>query len=159
MNTTEQREAVITEAISWLGTGYHHLGNLKGVGVDCAMILVEVFSKAGVIEWFDPRPYPTDWFLHQSEEKYLQTMLPYAKEIPLNQAKRGDVILMKLGRTFSHSAILLDSTQVIHAYAGERCVTYGDLTQLPFRGRAIKAFNPYGDVTEVIPLSPRNRSI
>lgn len=28
----------VTEALTWLGTPYHHQGRIKGVGVDCRSI-------------------------------------------------------------------------------------------------------------------------
>ena len=146
MDTPEQRAAVVAEALTWKGTPYHHQSNIKGVGVDCAMFLIETYGNVGVLKKFDPRPYSSDWFLHHSEEKYLQTLIPFAKEISVRDAKSGDIILMKLGRTFSHSAIVVEGSVVIHAYMKERMVTLGDLGQLPFTGRELKAFNPFGDV-------------
>ena len=65
------RAAVVAEARSWIGTPYHHAADVKGHGVDCAMLLVRVYCDLGLIEPFDPRPYTRDWFLHRSEERYL----------------------------------------------------------------------------------------
>jgi len=113
MDTPEQRAAVVAEALTWKGTPYHHQSNIKGVGVDCAMFLIEAYGNVGVLKKFDPRPYSSDWFLHHSEEKYLQTLIPFAKEISVRDAKSGDIILMKLGRTFSHSAIVVEGSVVI----------------------------------------------
>ena len=44
-----QRQAVLAEAESWIGTPFHHQGQVKGRqgGVDCAMLLLEVFLAAG----------------------------------------------------------------------------------------------------------------
>ncbi len=33
---------VVRTARTWLGTPYHHQGRLKGVGVDCAGLLIGV---------------------------------------------------------------------------------------------------------------------
>ena len=35
------------------------------------MLLVRVFVDTGLCPPFDPRPYPVDWHLHRSEERYL----------------------------------------------------------------------------------------
>lgn len=144
MNEQEIRAAVVEEAKTWLGTRYHHHANVKGGGVDCAMILVEVFSKAGVIEWFDPRPYPTDWMLHKNEEKYLSFVLPHAREITRPNVKPGDIALYRFGRTFSHSAIIIDWPMAIHAYIMEKAVVWTDLTKHPLNSRPVRYFNVIG---------------
>jgi cell wall-associated NlpC family hydrolase len=131
-------ERIITEAVSWIKTPYHHEGNIKGVGVDCAMFLIEVYSSVGATEWFDPRPYPRQWMLHRDEERYLEWMLRYADEV--GSPEPGDMVLARFGRTFSHSAIIIEGTRVIHAYAGEGCVSWGDLQQNPFVGRDLRYF-------------------
>ena len=138
---TEQqfRDAVVAEARSWLGTPYHHQADLKGVGVDCAMILIAVYSAVGAIEHFDPRPYPPDWMLHRDSERYLEHILPRAIEV--DSPKPGDVVLMKFGRTFSHSAIVIEDTAVIHAFSKDRRVVLGDYTQYPFKERELRFFS------------------
>ena len=45
-----QRAAVVAAARSWIGTPYHHAADVKGVGVDCAMLLVRVYSDLGLID-------------------------------------------------------------------------------------------------------------
>lgn len=111
----EQRAAVVKEARSWIGTPYHHCADVKGSGIDCGMLLVRVFVDLGLVPPFDPRPYSTDWHLHRSEEKYLGFIGGNAKEVffPLP----GDIIVWKIGRTYSHGAICVDWDQhlVVHA--------------------------------------------
>lgn len=118
------RPRVIAEALTWEGTKYHHAANLKGVGVDCCMLLVECFKAVGIIEPdFDPRPYPKDWMLHRGDEIFMQGMFKYAKRIKVPEP--GDVALYRVGRTASHGGIVIGSNMMIHAYAGsgrvERC--------------------------------------
>lgn len=109
------RAAVIAEARSWLGTPYHHAANLKGVGVDCAMLLVEVFRAVGLVaEGFDPRPYPRTWYLHRDEERFMGFLIDQSRRTDAPQA--GDVALYRFGRTASHGAILIDDDYMIHAY-------------------------------------------
>ena len=48
------RETILREALTYLGTPYHAQGRMKGVGVDCATFLCEVYEKAGVIPHVDP---------------------------------------------------------------------------------------------------------
>jgi cell wall-associated NlpC family hydrolase len=107
---------VVLEALSWLGTPYHHCADLKGQGVDCAMILVRVFNKAGLIPNIDPRPYSPMWHLHRSEEKYLSWLDDYATTAPKDYAPRpGDVLAWKVGRTYSHAGIVVTDQTFLHA--------------------------------------------
>jgi cell wall-associated NlpC family hydrolase len=115
-----KREEVVTETKTWLKTPYRHYANIKGAGVDCAMLLIEVYSKCGLIEKFDPRPYPHDWHLHRSEEKYLNWVMQFGEQVETPLA--GDVVLYKFGRCVSHGAIVIDFPLVIHSYISDGCV-------------------------------------
>ena len=39
------REAIVAEARTWLGTPFRHQGRLKGVGVDCAGVVIGVATE------------------------------------------------------------------------------------------------------------------
>lgn len=127
-----ERESVVTEALTWLRTPYHHIGRIKGAGVDCAMFLIEVYRTCGLIPDIIPEPYPQDWALHRSEEKYLEWVEQYAHEVeaPLP----GDVVLYKFGRCVSHGGIVLSWPRIIHVYVGEGCV-YADGEKGMLEGR------------------------
>ncbi len=119
----DQRALVVAEARSWLGTPYHHAADVKGAGVDCAMLLVRVFCDLGLVPPFDPRPYTRDWFLHRSEERYLGALLARAREV--RAPGLGDIVLFRMGRCFGHGGIVsrLEPLSLIHAFANARCVT------------------------------------
>lgn len=110
----QTRLSVVGEALAWVGTPYHHQGRIKGAGVDCGMILLEVFEALGLLPHIDPRPYPPDWHLHRSEEAYLGWVKQYAREVetPLP----GDVVLYQFGRCISHGAIVTAWPEVVHSY-------------------------------------------
>lgn len=131
------RAAVVAEARGWLGTPYHHQARLRGVGVDCAMILCEVYHAAGLIPLIDPRPYPPDWHLHRDEERYLGWISDYGR--PTDEPKPGDVGLWRFGRCFSHAGIMVSETQVIHAYLRQG-VILGGLNEQPLAKRPVKFF-------------------
>lgn len=73
--------AVVAEAKSWIGTPYHHMARVKGVGCDCLTLLAAVYHKAGVIPTIEIPYYPPDWHLHRSAERYLYGLLQYACEL------------------------------------------------------------------------------
>jgi len=126
---------VIQEAMSWMGTPYHHHGRVKGAGVDCATLLCEVYEAAGLIPHIEPGTYAPDWHLHRSEEKYLGWLEEYGTEIDSPQA--GDVAVWKIGRCFSHGAIVIDRNTMIHSHMGQG-VVLENLNK--FGDRAVKFF-------------------
>ena len=122
---SEQRRIACTIARSWIGTPYHHMGRVKGAGVDCAMFPLEVFREAGLIGDVEVPYYPADWMLHRSAEIYLGIVRRYAGEIEAPPATAGssvlpgDFVIYKFGRCFAHGAIVIDWPTVIHAVNGK----------------------------------------
>ncbi len=133
-----QRQAVLSLAEYWIGTPFHHQGRVKGPqgGVDCAMLLLEVFLAAGVIPQIRdqglgtrdqgpaPNPWPLppgfnysqQWHLHRAEEKYLE-MVGALGGYEVDRPLHGDIAVWKIGRAFSHGAIVLLWPCIIHAAA------------------------------------------
>jgi cell wall-associated NlpC family hydrolase len=129
MNDKEklERQLVVEEAKTWLKTPYHHMGRIKGSGVDCGQILIAVWDNCGLIELLEVGHYYQDWSLHRSEEKYLEWILKYTKKVD-RAPLPGDIILYKFGRCISHAAIVIDYPLVIHSYVNLG-VTYSDSKQ------------------------------
>src|SRR5579863_6520001 len=121
---TTQRAAVVAEARRWIGTPFHNCADIRGVGVDCGMLIVRVFVDAGLCPPFDPRPYPPDWHLHRSEERYLGFVFDRCAEATEEDARPGDVIVFKYGRCYSHGGIVTKSEPLtfIHAFNPARRV-------------------------------------
>lgn len=115
-----ERQLVCAIARSWLGTPYHHMGRVKGAGVDCAMFPFEVYREAGLIGDIEVPYYPQDWMLHRSEEIYLGIVQGVASELrSFEVAQPGDFVLYRFGRCFAHGAIVIDWPTVIHAVNGK----------------------------------------
>ena len=53
---------------------------------------------------FDPRPYPADWHLHRSEERYLGFIFDRCREVA--EPQPGDVMVLRYGRCYSHGGIV-----------------------------------------------------
>jgi cell wall-associated NlpC family hydrolase len=131
------RAAIVAEALSWVSTPYHHSGRIKGVGVDCAMLPAEVMERVGLIPHINPE-YAHDAMYHEDAEAYLAWVLPYAREIEREQAQPGDLIVFRFGRTYSHSAIVINMPMCIHAAIRAGCVVPVDIdadTDLNWRKR------------------------
>lgn len=118
-NEAAERAAVVAEVESWIGTPYHSNADIKGVGVDCGMILIRVFEACGLITAIDPRPYPAQWALHQSTERYLDIVRSYARELPEGAiGGPGDVVVFRLrqGRVYHHGGIVAPAWPwIVHA--------------------------------------------
>lgn len=127
------RDDVVREARSWIGTPYHHAADVKGAGVDCAMILVRVYCGLGLAPLFDPRPYPAQWFLHRDEEKYRGWIERYAVQI--DQPERGDICLYRFGRCAAHGAIMVEDGLMVHAYMPEKRVVIAEHSTPLVRGK------------------------
>lgn len=123
------RAAFVGEALSWLGTPFLDLGDVKGPGgcVDCAMMLVRCAVDTGRFPPFDPRPYAPRWHLHRSEELFLGWIKDKLGAAEVDSPRVGDVVLWQWGRCFAHGAVLINATQVCHAYSAAGSVVISDL--------------------------------
>jgi cell wall-associated NlpC family hydrolase len=129
LSVERQRAAVVAEARSWIGTPYHNCADIKGVGVDCGMLLVRVFVDLKLCPPFDPRPYPIDWHLHRSEERYLGFVFDRSAETTAPQP--GDVAVFRYGRCYSHGGIVTKASplRIVHAFYQTRMVIEDDVSR------------------------------
>jgi cell wall-associated NlpC family hydrolase len=112
----DQRAQVVSIARSYIGTPYHHMGRIKGVGVDCATLLVLTYVEAGIIQPFDLPFYSPQWHLNRGAESYLEQVIKRAREI--DTPLPGDVVVFRYGRTFSHGGVVTQWPNIVHAYVG-----------------------------------------
>jgi NlpC/P60 family putative phage cell wall peptidase len=136
------RSTVVAEAESWIGTPFHHAARVKGRdgGVDCLMLLVEVYERAGASGHIEPPFYVPDWHLHRDAERYMEGLLGHAREVAAPAP--GDIALFKFGRTFSHGAIVTEWPRLVHAYWAIGVVR-GDATLHPLKNRPVRFFTPF----------------
>lgn len=106
-------QKIVCEALEWIGTPYHHHGRVKQAGVDCAMLLAEVYERAGAIEHVDPGVYAPQFGLHRNEEVFDNFVKKYGLEV--ENPSPGNVVLFKYGRCFSHGGIIVEQNTFVHA--------------------------------------------
>lgn len=113
------RQQIVDEARSWIGTRWQHQARLKGIGVDCAGLVVCVMRAVG-IEVIDVEGYP-----RRPDGSLLDVVRdqtdPTAEWLP------GDVAVFHWGNDPCHLAILTSPTSIIHAHAMARGVIEHDL--------------------------------
>jgi cell wall-associated NlpC family hydrolase len=142
-----ERARMIAEARSWLGTPFHWCADKKGIGVDCAMLLVRCAVDAGILPPFDPRPYPSQWHLHQNEERFLG-WIERAGAVPVDEPQPGDIGLWRFGRCFSHGCIVIEPGMIVHAHLNDRIVTLAKTDDAAFwltdtERRPVRWFDPW----------------
>lgn len=114
MVTPDQIAKIDAEARSWLDTPYVPHGRVKGVGVDCGHLLWAVYSTIAEGLPLPPEQYAPDWALHTTEEKYLDFIMPFVRQVP--KVSPGGFSLYHVGRAYSHAAIFLSDGFYIHAW-------------------------------------------
>lgn len=120
---SDQRTAVIDEALSWRGTPFRDCARVKGAhgGIDCGQFLYAVYGAVGAMpaDVESPR-YNMQFMLNRNEEWYVAEILKFAQEITADEALSGDVVVLRWGHCYSHGAILLDSWcgRIINALNG-----------------------------------------
>jgi NlpC/P60 family putative phage cell wall peptidase len=128
MDGQDGRARVTAVAREWIGTPFHDHAEVKGVGCDCATLLKCVFTEAGIVQPFTLDHYSPQFFLHQSEERYVGWVLKFAREIEESEARPGDIVLYRIGKCFAHGALIIEPgwPTIIHAHFAARCVRRDD---------------------------------
>ena len=120
------RSRVVAEALTWVGTSYHHGVCIKGRGVDCAQLPIAVYCGLGLVEPFDPGQYTPQWFLHRDEPRYLKWVEKFARRIE-GWGEPGDFYMFNFGRHAAHGAIVIEpGVTMVHAYAPLKRVMLDD---------------------------------
>jgi len=110
------RADVVAAARGWIGTPFHHLERRKGIGVDCAGLIVGVCRELGLVpaEFDVPAytPTPDGYTMRASCAQY---MVPIARAA----MQPGDAILLVTDLHPQHLGILADyahgGLSIIHA--------------------------------------------
>lgn len=119
--TATERDQIVTEARTWVGTPFHHQGRLKGVGVDCAGVAVGVAQACG-LEWSDAQGYGR--LPHRG--LFSATIDAVTQPVELEDVQPGDLMVFTWGDDPQHVAIVsqvLPVMQIVHAWQQARaCV-------------------------------------
>ena len=139
------RAAIVAEARAWIGTPFHHQARLKGVGVDCANLLVGVYSAVGAVPAISLDHYPPDWHLHQDTPRFMAYLLQYAEPIPASeQPQPGDIAMFRYGRQAAHGAIVSAWPLVIHAWLDVGRVVETEADRGPLAARFVGCYRVHG---------------
>ena len=125
---TIQQSHIVIQARTWLGTPFHHQARLKGKGCDCLGLIVGVVEELGLkdvhgrlLSSYDEITYPKE-----PDGAYLiEKLTDILTEVPIADARAGDLALFKVRENPQHLAILTDyenALGMIHSFAPSRRV-------------------------------------
>lgn len=108
-------ERIVKAAMPWLGTPHVNQARVKGIGVDCGMLLIGSLEDANMVPKGSIKiaPYSNEWHLHHSEEWFLHYVQQYCKKV--DTMETGDFLLFQFGRCRSHAGIYIGNHTIIHA--------------------------------------------
>jgi NlpC/P60 family putative phage cell wall peptidase len=115
-----QRELIIAEARSWIGTPYQHQASLKGVGCDCLGLVRGVWRAVMGEEPERAPPYAPDWAEAACGEPLAEAAARHLQPMVCDQFGEGDVVLFRWreGLAAKHLAIVTASDLMVHAHDG-----------------------------------------
>ncbi len=119
------RAAIVSEAVSWLGTPYRHQASLKGVGCDCLGLIRGVWRALFGAEPEQLVPYTPDWAEASGEETLAMAARRHLEEISVEAAAPGDVLLFRwrFGLPAKHAGVLIEPRRFVHAHQGAAVAT------------------------------------
>ncbi|NBO18583.1 MAG: peptidase P60 [Proteobacteria bacterium] len=119
---------IVAQARTWLGTPFHHQARLKGKGCDCLGLVVGVVDELGLKDKNGVKlaAYDEVTYSKQPDGAYLTEKLTgLLLEVPIAEARAGDLALFRVRENPQHLAILSDyegTLGMIHCFAPARKV-------------------------------------
>lgn len=142
MLTDTQREVLVKETLSWVGTPYRGWSCVKGAGVDCGQLVYGIFRNCGAVQELDlPKDYSLQAAQHQASTEYVDTVGMYFREITEAEVLPADIVVYKLGLAYAHAAIIVTWPEYLVQAVGRHGVSGVHGLKNPlFRGRERKFF-------------------
>lgn len=117
------RQQIVDETLTWLNTPYHHHQCVKGVGVDCAQLLIGVGKAVG----FLGQDFRIDNYANLARGSYLIRHIEHHL-ISTDKALHGDIVLIRFSSLDTHVGIVVSNSMFVHASATMGKVCYGTLS-------------------------------
>jgi hypothetical protein len=160
MTCPDLRQAVIRESFTWRGTPFEYGQCVKGVGVDCGRSIASWLNDSGAkrIDIAELPQLSPQWFMHRSDESFLDQVRRFAVEYRLvnrplldlwsgpvkSLPEPADIVVAKCGRDFAHSALVILWPQVIGAACEHQVTVWTNIFRSPqFAARELKFFDPF----------------
>jgi NlpC/P60 family putative phage cell wall peptidase len=92
---TMTRSDIVTTALRWVGTPYHHQAAVRGAGCDCLGLVRGVWREVYGVEPEAPPPYSPDWGEAGSVEHIIDAARRHMREIPATEAQARALLQQK----------------------------------------------------------------
>lgn len=131
---------LVTLARSWIGTPYHNMAAVKGMGVDCIGLIrglwIEIYGTEPEVPHYTPR-----WSArNKGEETLLEAARQYLTEVSADTRGPGVVLAFRVHPKgiAQHCGIMTTMTEMVHSHSGRGVyeVALGDR----WESKAIAAF-------------------
>ncbi len=118
------RNAIVGEALSWVGTPYRHQASRRGVGCDCLGLLRGVWRNVFGCEAEDPGVYSADWAECTVEDRLLAAARRHCLERAHSETEPGDMVIFRWRPHLpaKHVGIMTAADAFVHAYEGSAVV-------------------------------------
>lgn len=137
------RLLIVAEALTWKGTPFHHYAAVKGAGVDCLHFIYSPFKELGLIPDIQIPRYDPQWFINRDENRLIEAIMKIGGYEVQPPPRPGDIMVIKIGRVFAHSAIVIDWPMVIHAHPIQKAVRVSNADVYQFFASREKKFFSY----------------
>jgi NlpC/P60 family putative phage cell wall peptidase len=139
------RDDIITEAMSWIGTPYHHQASLKAVGCDCLGLVRGIYRAL-----YGPEPEKVPAYAQHHVSGEGERLIAGISEHLVPAAlpgEPGDVIVFRLrpGAVARHCGVLIEPLRFVHAVSG-RSISAAALS--PWWARRIAACFSFPDIEQ-----------
>lgn len=109
MLTTEQRNAIVAEALTWRGTPYRGWSHVKGAGADCGQSLYGIYRAVGLLpELTLPKDYSLQVSKHRNSTEFINLVDRFFRPIPEALVLPGDLVIYKLRLAYAHAALVVE---------------------------------------------------
>lgn len=139
-------DAVVAEALGWVGTPYRHQGSRKRVGCDCLGLVRGVWRQVYGRELEHPGAYAADWSERGEGERLVRAACRHFARKDMAAPAAGDLLLFRWRPHLParHAGIAVGGDEFVHAYEGAAAVTVSPL--VPQWRRRIAAIFAFPDL-------------
>ena len=152
MTETEQREAFVEHALSWMFTPFVHRAEVVHGGVDCAHLVSGAIKACDTpaterVKNFSWPKYSPDWFRHQKDPEavLVENLKKLMGEVTTPQP--GDIAVLKFGTCYCHCAIVIAwPRKILEAWPARSYVATVDPATDPLWScRDVRFFSPWSE--------------
>ncbi len=155
-------DALNATAESWVGTPFCERSAVKGAGVCCHRLLVEVFAEAGWLPRIDVPDHDARWARAQSRSVIADWLdgagahwFVGSAVVRWDDVQAGDVLGFRLGRSLHHLVLALPHGRYLHTL--EHGVVIAAEMPLRWCDRAERMWRPIPQFTPTSPALTYNR--